>query len=54
MDEVPFVASPLLRQSYDLRTRRCMDDPAVVVATYEVRLEDGVVAVGPRRETIGS
>lgn len=52
--EVPFIASPLLKQRYDLRTGRCLDDPAVVVPTYEVRVEDGVVVVGPRRETIAS
>ncbi|GAB3852679.1 nitrite reductase small subunit NirD [Nocardioides maradonensis] len=52
--EVPFVASPLLKQKYDLRTGRCLDDPSVVIPTYEVRIDDGVVVVGPRRETIAS
>ncbi|HWU22749.1 MAG TPA: hypothetical protein VN088_14535 [Nocardioides sp.] len=37
-----------------MRTGRCLDDPAVVVPTYEVRIDDGVVVVGPRRETIAS
>jgi NAD(P)H-dependent nitrite reductase small subunit len=53
-EEVPFIASPLLKQRYDLRTGRCLDDPAVTVPTYEVRIDDGVVVVGPRRETIAS
>ncbi|MFH0518344.1 nitrite reductase small subunit NirD [Streptomyces sp. M41] len=33
----PFVASPLLKQRFDLETGRCLDDEAVRVATYEVR-----------------
>jgi NAD(P)H-dependent nitrite reductase small subunit len=53
-EEVPFVASPLLKQPFDLRTGACLDDPAVVVPTYDVRVDDGIVLVGPRRETIGS
>lgn len=53
-EEVPFVASPLLKQPFDLRTGACLDDPATVVPTYDVLVTDGTVAVGPRRETIGS
>ncbi|MGV9555088.1 nitrite reductase small subunit NirD [Streptomyces sp. NPDC003401] len=33
----PFVASPLLKQRFDLRSGQCLDDDAVRVATYEVR-----------------
>ncbi|GHA68468.1 nitrite reductase small subunit NirD [Streptomyces termitum] len=33
----PFVASPLLKQRFDLATGRCLDDEAVVVAVYEIR-----------------
>lgn len=53
-EQVPFVASPLLKQPFDLRTGRCLDDPSVVLPSYEVLVVDGVVAVGPRRETLGS
>ncbi|GAA4082304.1 nitrite reductase small subunit NirD [Nocardioides kongjuensis] len=53
-DEVPFVASPLLKQRFDLRTGACLDDPAVVVATWDVRVVDGTVVVGARHETIES
>jgi nitrite reductase (NADH) small subunit len=53
-EEVPFVASPLLKQPFDLRTGACLDDPSTVVPTYEVRLVSGNVAVGPRRGTIVS
>ncbi|MCX5523919.1 nitrite reductase small subunit NirD [Streptomyces bobili] len=33
----PFVASPLLKQRFDLRSGQCLDDDTVSVATYEVR-----------------
>ncbi|MCI3269831.1 nitrite reductase small subunit NirD [Streptomyces cylindrosporus] len=33
----PFVASPLLKQRFDLRTGECLDDESVRVATYGVR-----------------
>ncbi|MFF0432260.1 nitrite reductase small subunit NirD [Streptomyces sp. NPDC004327] len=34
----PFVASPLLKQRFDLETGRCLDDDEVTVAVYPVRL----------------
>lgn len=46
---VPFVASPLHKQPYRLSDGVCLDDEAVRVPTYAVRLVDGVVQVGPRR-----
>ena len=55
-EEVPFVASPLLKQPFDLRTGACLDDPSVAVPTYEVEVVDRggdrVVVVGARRETL--
>ncbi|MFJ2903208.1 nitrite reductase small subunit NirD [Streptomyces sp. NPDC091279] len=33
----PFVASPLLKQRFDLLTGVCLDDRSVRVATYSVR-----------------
>ncbi len=33
----PFVASPLLKQRFDLETGRCLDDDTVHVTTYEVK-----------------
>jgi nitrite reductase (NADH) small subunit len=47
--EVPFVASPRHGHAFDLRTGRCLDDATVVVAVFEVRVDDGMVHVGPRR-----
>jgi nitrite reductase (NADH) small subunit len=43
---IPVVASPMHKQSYDLRTGQCLDDAAVRVPTYDVRVEDGVIHVG--------
>ena len=40
---VPKVASPLYKQSFDLRTGVCLDDPAVSVPTYQVRVSAGHV-----------
>lgn len=34
----PYVASPLLKQRFDLVDGRCLDDEAVAVATYPVRV----------------
>jgi len=39
------VASPLLKQRFDLRTGDCLDDPAVTVAVWPVRVLEGRVAV---------
>ncbi len=47
--EIPFVASPRHGHAFDLRTGRCLDDASVTVAVFEVRVDAGVVAVGPRR-----
>jgi nitrite reductase (NADH) small subunit len=33
----PFVASPLLKQRFDLTSGRCLDDESVAVAAYRVR-----------------
>ncbi|MFI8354063.1 nitrite reductase small subunit NirD [Streptomyces cyaneofuscatus] len=35
----PFVASPLLKQRFDLETGVCLDDEDVSVAVYAVRVE---------------
>lgn len=35
----PFVASPLLKQRFDLETGRCLDDEEVSVPVYAVRVE---------------
>ncbi len=45
--DVPVVATPMHKQTFDLRTGQCLDDAAVRVPTYDVRVEDGTVLVGP-------
>lgn len=42
---VPKVASPMYKQSFDLRTGRCLDDDGVAIATYPVRVVAGRVQV---------
>jgi nitrite reductase (NADH) small subunit len=39
------VASPVYKQSFDLRTGACLDDPSVAVATFAVRVHRGTVQV---------
>lgn len=51
--DVPFVASPMHKQGFDLRTGQCFDDAAVRVPTYDVAVRDGTVLVGPARESPG-
>lgn len=43
---VPVVASPMHKQHFDLRTGSCVDEPAVSVVVYPVRVEDGTILVG--------
>ena len=42
----PTVASPLLKQTFSLRTGAALDDPAVALPTYGVRVQHGIVNVG--------
>jgi len=39
------IASPIFKQSFDLRTGQCLDDPAVRLATFPVRIAGGRVVV---------
>jgi len=48
---VPFVASPMHKQAFDLRTGQCLDDAAVRVTTYDVQVDDGLVLIGSPQET---
>jgi nitrite reductase (NADH) small subunit len=43
---VAVVASPIYKQSFDLSTGACLDDPAVSIAVYPVRVLDDIVQVG--------
>ncbi|WP_121257919.1 nitrite reductase small subunit NirD [Nocardioides ferulae] len=48
--DVPFVASPAHKHAFDLRTGRCLEDAHVSVPAYDVRVVDGVVQVGHRKQ----
>lgn len=48
--DVPFVASPMHKHAFDLRTGRCLDDAAIAVPAYDVKVEQGVVLVGHRKQ----
>ncbi|KRF19107.1 nitrite reductase small subunit [Nocardioides sp. Soil797] len=47
--DIPFVASPMHKHAFDLRTGQCLDDDDVHVPSYDVRVVAGIVEVGPRR-----
>ena len=49
--DIPFVASPMHKNAFDLRTGRCLDDDVHCVPTYPVQVVEGVVLVGPRSTT---
>jgi nitrite reductase (NADH) small subunit len=42
---VPKIASPMYKQSFDLRTGQCLDDPTVKVPIYPARVREGWVEV---------
>jgi nitrite reductase (NADH) small subunit len=44
-DGEPKVASPIYKQSFSLRSGVCLDDPGVVLTTYEVALDGDAVLV---------
>ena len=43
--DIPKVASPMYKQNFDLRTGECLDNPAVSVPTFGVRIEGERVQV---------
>lgn len=44
--EIPKVASPVYKQTFDLRTGRCFEDPEVSVMTFPTRVVAGRVEIG--------
>ena len=40
---IPKIASPIYKQNFDLRDGQCLDDPAVKIPTYQVRVVTGNV-----------
>ncbi|UUZ61701.1 nitrite reductase small subunit NirD [Nocardioides sp. B-3] len=49
---VPFVASPMHKHAFDLRTGQCLDDEHASVPSYDVLIEGGVVHIGGRRRAV--
>ncbi len=43
--QIPKVASPLYKQSYDLRTGQCLDDSSVRIPVFPVRCVEGRVEI---------
>ena len=39
------IASPIFKQSFDLRTGRCLDEPSIAVPVWPARVRDGRVEV---------
>lgn len=48
----PFVASPMHKQAFDLRTGECLDDAHVRVPSYDVRVVDGIIWIGGKRNVV--
>jgi nitrite reductase (NADH) small subunit len=46
----PTVASPLLKQAFSLVDGRCLDEPEVVVPTFDVDVVEGIVRVKLRTD----
>ena len=42
---IPKIASPIFKQSFDLRTGQCLDDPAVRLAAYPARVAGGRIQI---------
>ena len=42
---IPKIASPIFKQSFDLRTGQCLDDPKVSLPSYPTRVRDGRIGV---------
>ena len=42
---VPTVASPMHKQTFDLTTGQCLDDPEVAVRVWPARVVDGFVEI---------
>lgn len=47
-EESLFLASPLYKERYSLETGECLDNPDLVLDTWNTRLEDGKLFVDPR------
>jgi nitrite reductase (NADH) small subunit len=44
-DGVPKIASPIFKQTFDLRSGECLDDPRVRLPVYPTRVRDGRIEI---------
>jgi len=51
---IPFVASPMRKQRFDLRSGVSLDDPSIRIATWEVRESNGILELGRCHTPVGS
>jgi nitrite reductase (NADH) small subunit len=51
--DIPTVASPVYKQTFDLRTGACLDDESASLGVWDSRVVDGMVEVRAR-EPVGS
>lgn len=42
----PYVASPLYKQHFHLKTGACLEEPSQTIPTYAIRENDGVIQIG--------
>lgn len=49
LDGVTYVSCPAHLRAFDLDTGVCLEEPHVRISTYDVRVREGMVEIGPRR-----
>ena len=49
---IPIVASPVYKQSFDLRTGICLDDTEVCLPVFNAQVIDGIVEVRPSADWV--
>lgn len=43
--DIPFLASPIYKQRFDLRSGACLDDPTVTLPTFPVKVDGGKILI---------
>jgi nitrite reductase (NADH) small subunit len=51
-ETVDYVASPIYKEGFDLRTGACLDKPDVSIPAYDVEVREGVVYVGSAKAVV--
>ncbi|MCH9698131.1 MAG: nitrite reductase small subunit NirD [Gammaproteobacteria bacterium] len=50
----PVVASPIYKQHFNLQTGKCLEDEAVTIQTYPIRIVDDQVEIAVATQTVTS